>query len=269
MPDNGTRIGVLPRYGTADEVRWFEIDPGHVQHFWNGWVEGDRIEFSGTRFAPRVRHRLDPARRARQGHDRPTRRGSGWTSPPAPPGGSRPTTSAATSTASTTTYDGVRSRYHYMSAVFTRATAPRRLRHASSATTTPPASASCGAPGPTGHVGESVFAPDPPGEDDRRGRRLAAQHRPSTYDDATDRDGGAGQSSEPTWCVLDASRRRRSAAPVDPVATPVHRHALPTPFSTAMPFRLPRQLVPRLAHPRHRRSGRCPCRSPVGRTWAR
>ena len=49
-PENGTRIGVLPRLGTADEVRWFEIDPGHVQHFWNGWADDDRIEFSGTRF---------------------------------------------------------------------------------------------------------------------------------------------------------------------------------------------------------------------------
>jgi len=49
-PENGTRIGVLPRFGTANEIRWFEIDPGHVQHFWNGWAEGDRIEFSGTRF---------------------------------------------------------------------------------------------------------------------------------------------------------------------------------------------------------------------------
>ena len=29
--------------GTGD-VRWFEIEPGYVQHFWSGWAEGDRIE---------------------------------------------------------------------------------------------------------------------------------------------------------------------------------------------------------------------------------
>ena len=50
-PENGTRIGVMPRLGTADDMRWFEIEPGHVQHFWNGWVDGDRIEFSGCRLA--------------------------------------------------------------------------------------------------------------------------------------------------------------------------------------------------------------------------
>ncbi len=50
QPENGTRIGVMPRRGGADDITWYDIDPGHVQHFWNGWVEGDRIEFSGSRF---------------------------------------------------------------------------------------------------------------------------------------------------------------------------------------------------------------------------
>ena len=49
-PENGTRIGVMPRMGSATDITWYEIDPGHVQHFWNGWVEGDRLEFSGSRF---------------------------------------------------------------------------------------------------------------------------------------------------------------------------------------------------------------------------
>ena len=48
-PENGTRIGVMPRMGSADDLTWYEIEPGHVQHFWNGWVDGDRIEFSGSR----------------------------------------------------------------------------------------------------------------------------------------------------------------------------------------------------------------------------
>lgn len=50
MPENGTRIGVMPRMGTADDLKWFEIEPGHVQHFWNGWQDGNRIELSGCRF---------------------------------------------------------------------------------------------------------------------------------------------------------------------------------------------------------------------------
>ncbi len=57
--------------------------PGHVQHFWNGWVEGDRIEFSGSRVrAPRVRDR--PHRTARRVGGRATSRatrpasGSTW-----------------------------------------------------------------------------------------------------------------------------------------------------------------------------------------------
>jgi carotenoid cleavage dioxygenase len=50
QPDNGTRIGVMPRRGGADDITWYEIDAGHVQHFWGGSVDGDRIEFSGSRF---------------------------------------------------------------------------------------------------------------------------------------------------------------------------------------------------------------------------
>jgi carotenoid cleavage dioxygenase len=49
-PENGTRLGVLPRRGRADQVRWFEVEPSHVQHFWNGWAEGNRIELCGCRY---------------------------------------------------------------------------------------------------------------------------------------------------------------------------------------------------------------------------
>ncbi len=49
-PENGTRLGVLPRRGGADDITWYEIEPGHVQHFWSGWAEGDRIELCGSRF---------------------------------------------------------------------------------------------------------------------------------------------------------------------------------------------------------------------------
>jgi len=47
-PENGTRLGVLPRFGNADEIKWYEIENGHVQHFWNAWHENGIIELSGT-----------------------------------------------------------------------------------------------------------------------------------------------------------------------------------------------------------------------------
>ncbi len=50
-PDRGTRIGVMPRRGTADELRWFEIDNGYVVHFFNAWETGDAIEIRAPRFA--------------------------------------------------------------------------------------------------------------------------------------------------------------------------------------------------------------------------
>ena len=43
-PENGTRLGVMPRLGGADDITWYETETSHIQHFWNAWVEGDRIE---------------------------------------------------------------------------------------------------------------------------------------------------------------------------------------------------------------------------------
>jgi carotenoid cleavage dioxygenase-like enzyme len=39
-PDAGARIGVMPRRGTNDDVRWFELDPFFVFHFLNGYETG-------------------------------------------------------------------------------------------------------------------------------------------------------------------------------------------------------------------------------------
>ncbi|MGH0033823.1 MAG: carotenoid oxygenase family protein [Myxococcota bacterium] len=50
-PEKGTRLGVIPRFGRADEVRWFEVDPCYVVHFFNAWDEGDRIEIHAPSFA--------------------------------------------------------------------------------------------------------------------------------------------------------------------------------------------------------------------------
>jgi carotenoid cleavage dioxygenase-like enzyme len=42
-PENGARIGVLPRMGGDGDVRWFEIATGFVFHTSNAWEEGDEI----------------------------------------------------------------------------------------------------------------------------------------------------------------------------------------------------------------------------------
>lgn len=42
-PDNGARLGVMPRTGSDADVRWFEIEPGYVFHPVNSHEEGDTI----------------------------------------------------------------------------------------------------------------------------------------------------------------------------------------------------------------------------------
>jgi carotenoid cleavage dioxygenase len=51
QPELGCRLGVLPRLGAAEDIRWFDIEPHHVQHYWNAWEDGDRIVLSGSRLA--------------------------------------------------------------------------------------------------------------------------------------------------------------------------------------------------------------------------
>lgn len=48
-PDNGTRIGIMPRRGTSSDMRWFEIDNCYVVHFSNAWDDGDTIEIRAPR----------------------------------------------------------------------------------------------------------------------------------------------------------------------------------------------------------------------------
>lgn len=45
--DVPTRYGVLPRYGTDADVRWFEFDPCYMLHVVNCWEEGDEIVMVG------------------------------------------------------------------------------------------------------------------------------------------------------------------------------------------------------------------------------
>ena len=181
-PENGTRIGVMPRMGSAADVTWFEIDPGHVQHFWNGWVDGDRIEFSGSRFdAPNFG--IDG--------DAPLNESAASTICPHP---ARYWVDLAAGTAGweqfddlggdfnriNDNYNGVRSRYLYMSAFVTEGrpigdfdTVARYDEQTGERATW--------FAGRHAHVGESVFAPDPDGTAEDDGWLLNA-----VYDDRTD-----------------------------------------------------------------------------------
>jgi carotenoid cleavage dioxygenase len=39
----GARIGIVPRMGTNDDIRWFEIDPCYVFHPMNAFVDGNKV----------------------------------------------------------------------------------------------------------------------------------------------------------------------------------------------------------------------------------
>jgi carotenoid cleavage dioxygenase-like enzyme len=47
-PEFGTRIGVMPRNGSADDIRWIEIENCFVFHFLNAWTEGNEIVVTGA-----------------------------------------------------------------------------------------------------------------------------------------------------------------------------------------------------------------------------
>jgi carotenoid cleavage dioxygenase len=49
QPDNGTRLGIIPRGGSGSDVRWFDIDNCYVVHFFNAWESGDTIEIRAPR----------------------------------------------------------------------------------------------------------------------------------------------------------------------------------------------------------------------------
>jgi len=48
-PEHGARIGVLPRFGSDSDVRWFEVQPGVVIHTANAWEEGDEVVLQASR----------------------------------------------------------------------------------------------------------------------------------------------------------------------------------------------------------------------------
>ena len=48
-PEHGSRIGVIPRFGTDADVRWFEVETGSVVHTANAWDEGDEVVLQASR----------------------------------------------------------------------------------------------------------------------------------------------------------------------------------------------------------------------------
>jgi carotenoid cleavage dioxygenase-like enzyme len=47
QPDLPTRLGVIPRRGTAADIRWFEAAPTYVLHWTNAYEDGDEIVLDG------------------------------------------------------------------------------------------------------------------------------------------------------------------------------------------------------------------------------
>ena len=47
-PEMPTRFAVLPRYGQASDIRWFEAKPTYLLHVVNAWEEGDEVVMVGT-----------------------------------------------------------------------------------------------------------------------------------------------------------------------------------------------------------------------------
>ncbi|MCP9624951.1 carotenoid oxygenase family protein [Nocardia otitidiscaviarum] len=70
-PDRPTKLGVMPRRGGADDVRWFEAAPRHMMHQANVWEEDGRIvadvaAAEGTALFPDVDGRRRTHRETRQ-----------------------------------------------------------------------------------------------------------------------------------------------------------------------------------------------------------
>jgi len=42
-PEKGVHIGIMPRSGTVDDIRWFKGDPAYVFHPMNAYSEGDKV----------------------------------------------------------------------------------------------------------------------------------------------------------------------------------------------------------------------------------
>ena len=48
-PQNGSRIGVLPRNGNGNDIRWFTVKTGNIIHVFNAWEHGDEVILEACR----------------------------------------------------------------------------------------------------------------------------------------------------------------------------------------------------------------------------
>ncbi len=48
-PENGSRLGVIPRFGKDEDVKWFDVDISMVFHVSNAWEEGDEVVVQASR----------------------------------------------------------------------------------------------------------------------------------------------------------------------------------------------------------------------------
>ena len=181
-PENGTRLGVIPRRGGADDVTWYEIEPGHVQHFWSGWADGDRIELCGSRFdAPDFGIDSQPPLDQSVGDPTPGRPARFWIDLAEGRAGWEPIDDLGGDfNRINDTRNGERVRWLYLSAFLQEG---RRMGDFDTIVKydETDGSRTHWTMGPHGHVGESVFAPDPGGSAEDDGWLLNL-----VYDDATD-----------------------------------------------------------------------------------
>ena len=49
FPDKPTRFGIIPRFGTDADVRWFDASAMFMYHTVNAWEEGDEVVLVGCR----------------------------------------------------------------------------------------------------------------------------------------------------------------------------------------------------------------------------
>ncbi len=49
FPEKATRFGLIPRYGTNEDVRWFDAEPMFMYHTVNAWEDGDEVVLVGCR----------------------------------------------------------------------------------------------------------------------------------------------------------------------------------------------------------------------------
>lgn len=66
-PDKGSHFGVMPRNGSAADVKWFNMEARFMFHMMNGWSDGNRIIMdataaNATQFAPMLDGRMASAK---------------------------------------------------------------------------------------------------------------------------------------------------------------------------------------------------------------